>query len=221
MPTRTNPTSPAHPASTRWTGWLYRLALLIAVSEVALIVGSWLVSSAEPGIAMRSLLSPSGVRWYFGTYADRLATPWLAYIILGAMAWGCVEQSNLWSVVRIYCSTQRHSLTTQQVFALLISISFLALQIITIALLTLLPHAILLSVTGNIWPSSFSRSLVPILAFMATTTHTLYDVLSGETKGLTQIGQKITSKSTSLMPVLLLYCLAVDLVGCIGYVFGV
>ncbi len=204
----------------RWQRRIYRLALLAALAQLVLIVASWLVTSAEPTLPMRSLLSRAGIRWYFGNYVDRIATPWLVYILLLSFAWGCMRGSQLWSALRDWFSSRRSVLTTQEKFALVVSLVFLGLQVLTIALLTLLPHAILLSVTGSLWPSSFSRSVVPIVAFMAATTHALYDVLSGEISSLDQMGRKMAGTGSTVMPLLLCYCLLADLVGCMGYVFG-
>ncbi len=208
------------PMRTSVEKWLYRLAVLVALSELALVVGSWLVASAEPGLAMRSLLSPAGVRWYFGFYVDRIATPLLVYIILFAMAWGCVRQSKLTDVLLTYLSPRRRQLNTHQVFALCTSLVVFALELATMAVLTLLPHAILLSVTGSLWPSSFSYSVVPAVAFMLASTNVVYAVLSGQIRSVTQLGRMLTSEAPVLLPLLLLYCLAADLAGCLGYVFG-
>ncbi len=208
------------PMRTSVEKWLYRLAVLVALSELALVVGSWLVASAEPDLAMRSLLSPSGVRWYFGNYVDRIATPLLVYIILCAVAWGCMRQSKLMSVLITYLSPRRRQLTTHQMFALCTSVVVLALEVATLAVLTLLPHAILLSVTGSLWPSSFSRSVVPAVAFMLASTNVVFAVSSGQIRSVTQLGRMITSEAPVLLPLLLLYCLAADFAGCLRYVFG-
>ncbi len=220
MPMSNSPQHPVPSARRGWEHWVFRLALLAALVQLVLIVGSWLVTSAEPTLPMRSLLSRAGIRWYFGTYVDRIATPWLVYILLLSFAWACMRGCQLWSALRCWFSPRRSVLTTQEKFALVASLVFLALQIFTIALLTLVPHAILLSVTGSLWPSSFSRSAVPIVAFMAATTHALYDVLSGKISSLDQMGRKITATGSTMMPLLLCYCLLADLVGCIGYVFA-
>ena len=62
--------------------------------------------------------------------------------------------------------------------ALRVSSVFIVIYLIIIALLTLTPHAILLSATGDLFPSAFSRSLIPLIAFGIIMFSVTYGVMA-------------------------------------------
>lgn len=203
-----------------WRRWIYRLALALAIAQLALILGSWLVAAAMPDMAVRSLLSSGGIRWFFGNFADKVATSWLTGLIVLAIAFGSIEYSGLRQAVACVISRHRLSLTSQQRFALRMSMALLAVEVVVMVLLTALPHAVLLSVTGELFPSSFSASLVPVAAFMGTTVAVFYGLLSANLHSIYDIGQCMCSGSRWLMPLLLLYVLFAEFYGSFIYVFG-
>ena len=53
------------------------------------------------------------------------------------------------------------------------------LAIVIMLLLTVVPHAILLSVTGQLFPSNFSVSLIPTLSFILLVMSLSYGVTGG------------------------------------------
>ena len=117
---------------------------------------SWLLSAAFPSSGLRSLLSSEGLRWLMGHFAEMIATPVLAWLLLCAMAWGCLARSGL--LLRPTNYRERRA----QVMALLL----LAVIVGVMLLLTAIPHAVLLSAVGGLWPSPFSSSLVPVVAVL-------------------------------------------------------
>lgn len=203
-----------------WRKWIFRLALAFVLAQLALILTSWLVAAAMPDMAVRSLLSSAGIRWFFSNFADKVATPWLTWLIVMAIALGSIEYSGLWQAVVTIVRGNRHDLTSQQRFALRLSTALLAVEVVVMVLLTALPHAVLLSVTGELFPSSFSASLVPVTAFTGTTVAVLYGMLSSNLHGVYDIGQCMCSGCRWLMPLLLLYVLFAEFYGSALYVFG-
>ena len=98
---------------------------------------SWLLSAAFPSSGLRSLLSSEGLRWLMGHFAEMIATPVLAWLLLCAMAWGCLARSGL--LLRPTNYRERRA----QVMALLL----LAVIVGVMLLLTAIPHAVLFSIT--------------------------------------------------------------------------
>jgi p-aminobenzoyl-glutamate transporter AbgT len=64
------------------------IALFLGISMIALVLISWLITAAIPEIAMRSLLSSEGIRWFFGHFVDNLATPVLVWMVLIGISYG-------------------------------------------------------------------------------------------------------------------------------------
>jgi len=198
---------------------VYRLSLLFAIAQVVLILASWLLSTALPDVPMRSLLSPGGIRWFFGSFASNLGSPYIIYLLVTAIAWGSVSAGGLWSSLVRYLTGRRFDLTSQQRFALSAAGLMLFLETVVILGLTVMPHAVLLSITGELFPSSFSEGLIPTLAFMATTAAVVYGLLSGRFRGLFDVGQCMTSAGEWVMPLILLYIMGAQFIHQLLYVF--
>ena len=62
--------------------------LLLAIAQIVLVLVSWLIAAAMPELAVRSLLSSEGIRWFFGHFIRNLATPFLVWILLLCIAFG-------------------------------------------------------------------------------------------------------------------------------------
>ncbi|MBM6991715.1 MAG: AbgT family transporter [Prevotella sp.] len=200
---------------------VYRLSLLFAIAQVVLILASWLLTAAMPDVPLKSLLSSGGIRWFFGNFARNLAAPELVYLIVTAIAWGSISASDWWTTTTRYFTSKRSELTSQQRFALKASAMLLLVEVVVMLCLTLMPHAVLLSITGEIFPSSFSVGLIPVIAFMGTTSSVFYGMLSGRFHSLYEVGQCMTSAGTWFMPLLLLYVLGAEFIHSFIYVFSV
>lgn len=197
-----------------------RLVLLCVVGQVMLILGSWLWAAASPEAQVRSLLSSSGIRWFFGTFTQNMASPLLVWLILAFMAVGSVRSSGVGDAFSKYLSRRRARLLSQQRFAIRSAMVLLLVEIVAVALLTLMPHAVLLSITGELFPSSFSKALVPVLAFMCVTTSIFYGLLSGKFHTWQDVCSGVCSFDSWLMPLLLLYVVGSELWHSCTYVFG-
>ncbi|WP_230204670.1 AbgT family transporter [Prevotella phocaeensis] len=99
----------------------------------------------------------------------------------------------------------------RQKFALRIVIIEVILFLCVLLLLTSVPHAILLSVTGNLFPSSFSQSLIPCLSFACVVFSISYGVISGSFHSLHDVFESFTSQIPALAPLLIVYILAAQL----------
>jgi aminobenzoyl-glutamate transport protein len=126
-----------------WRRWIYRLALAFALAQLVLILASWLVAAAMPDMAVRSLLSSAGIRWFFSNFADKVATPWLTWLIVMAIALGSIEYSGLWqavvTIVRGHVMTSPHS-----ALCLRLSMALLVVEVMVMVLLTATAAPVLL-----------------------------------------------------------------------------
>ena len=166
-------------------GWT---VLVLVTAQLALILLSWLITAAFPELPIRSLLSSEGVRWFFGSFTANQLTPLLAWFITAAMAVGACVRSRLWAAFctkmsgllhRRDCTDGRQGLHYRERIGLRLALAEFMVYVVIMLLLTVVPHAILLSVTGELFPSAFSSSLIPSLSFVLIVMSLSYGVASG------------------------------------------
>ena len=186
------------------------VAVVLLLLQVAVIIVSWLVSAAMPDVPIHSLLSSEGIRWFFGTFVDNLLTPLLVWLLLLSMAWSTVSKSRLLS------SWNDRTVSTGRRMALRTSLAVALMLVAVVALLTAVPNAILLSATGELFPSSFSRSIVPVACFIVTVTAMVYGFLLGTISSLSALsgGAKFFA---GLLPIYVSGC---ELVASLMFVMG-
>ena len=189
------------------------LVLTLAVAQLLLILGSWFVTAAWPDLPMRSLLSSEGIRWLFGTFAQNLLTPLLAWLILGSVAYGAVVSSGLFDLRRPFTFRQRSALR------------FVAIEIVlfvaVLLLLTLIPQAPLLSATGQLFPSAFSDGLVPFLCFAVTVLALTYGLTTARLNTLSDVLHSLTVGFSKCASLWLVYILAAELYASVRYFWGI
>jgi len=89
-----------------------------------------------------------------------------------------------------------------------------------ILMLTVIPHAILLSATGSLFPSPFSRSIIPLVAFGLSVVSVVYGIMSGQLKDLTDILDALSSGINNGAPLFVLYILLIQFINSILFVFA-
>lgn len=159
------------------TSRLGMLLMLLLVAEAGLILISWILSAMRVD-GVRSLLSGEGIRWFFGNFTSMVASPLLVWLVLLLIALGCLQKSGL---IGLPHTSYRDRM------ALRITIVILVLYVGVILLLTAVPHAVLLSSTGSLFPSPFSRSIVPILSFGIILIAVSFGLVSGRFQTLTDV----------------------------------
>lgn len=189
------------------------IALFLLVAELLLVILSWLLSATRME-GVRSLLSSEGIRWFFGSFTDMVASPLLVWLLLGLCAWGAVRNSGILNTLHSSLFTYRDKV------ALRVSLVFLVIYVVMIALLTLMPHAILLSTTGSLFPSAFSRSLVPIIAFGICLVSVTFGLLSGRLRGLDDILSTLSSGIAQGANIIIIYLLFIQFYESLRFVFG-
>jgi len=190
-----------------------RIGMGVVAAQLALIILSWLLSAMRQE-GVRSLLSSEGIRWFIGGFNHIVATPLLVCLLLLLVAVGTIEKSGVPVLF-----AKNHPLTYRDRIALRVSFAFLIIYIVIICLLTLTPHAILLSATGQLFPSAFSRSFVPLLAFGICLFSVSFGVMSGRLKALADVFESLTFGLSKGAPLIVLYILIVQLLASVGFVF--
>ena len=192
-------------------GWL---CLVTVIAETLLVILSWLLSAMRVE-GIRSLLSSEGIRWFFSSFSDLVASPVLVCLLVLMCALGCLQKSRVTTIF-----SGKKSINFRDRLALYVALAFLLIYVVIILLLTLMPHAILLSATGHLFPSAFSRSLVPIIAFGISIFSVAFGLMSGVMRNLSDILQALSFGIAKGAPLLVFYLFAVQLVGCLRFVFG-
>lgn len=193
-------------------------ALALLLLQVALMLVSWMLSASMTG-GVRSLLSSEGIRWFIGQYVDMLALPLLVWLLLLSLAWGCLTKCGLSDR---FLKDRRSTLFLRyrEQTALRISLIVLVLYGVVFLLLTMIPHAILLSSTGCLFPSAFSRALVPILSLGVILFSVTYGFVGGVFKSLTEVLDALSFGIAKAAPLFFLYILVIQLYESLRFVFG-
>ena len=184
------------------------IALALALAQLLLILTSWVWSAAMPLSGVRSMLSSEGIRWYLGHFAELMASPFLVWLLLGAMAYGAVVRCR---------SLQGNSYRSSR--ARLISMVFLVIYVGVVLLLTVSPHAVLLSATGRLFPSPFSRAFVPIVSFGVLLVSVAYGWASGSFRSIASIVSAMSTGIAAAAPLFILYVVFVQFYESLRFVF--
>lgn len=191
-------------------------ALALVLAEAVLILLSWLLSAALPDSGVRSILSSEGLRWFFGNYATLLSKPLLGDILLLAMAYGSLQGCRCLDVFRrAPHATSRPAsrwmaASYRERRALFMAGAVLLTCIGAMLLLTITPHAVLLSATGQLFPSPFSSSLLPVIACSVCASSIVYGIIAGTYQSLSDIYEALLNGLRSAAALLLFYVLIVQ-----------
>lgn len=186
-----------------------RLLLLLVLSELLLVLISWLLSATQTE-GVRTLLSSEGLRWLFGQFTVILLKPQLIWLLLLSMAYGSLWHSCLFRPSQT--SFRRQS-------ALRLSAVIFMVQVAGVALLIAMPQAVLLSATGTFWPSPFSRALVPFAAFIIINTSVCYGLLSRTFTSVADIYGSLKWGLSQATPLIILYLIVVTIYESCRFVF--
>lgn len=196
--------------------YLPHIALSLFAAQLLLMLISWLYSAAVPVSNVHSLLSSEGLRWMLGHFAETMASPLLVWLLLLSMAYGCLVKSGLPISVKSYTSENRGYRERRA-----LNITYL-LSVVCVAIilsLSIVPHAIMLSATGKLWPSPFSASLVPIIAFCLILLSSVYGMVSGKFDTIRDVYDSLLYGLRCAAPWLLFYILIGQLVSSLHFVF--
>ena len=191
------------------------IAIVLGVLEIVLVLASWMLSVLLPDSGIRSMLDGEGIRWFFGGFVDMLAGPVLVWILLLSIAVGCFYGSGLACVFR-----SGYSLRYRERIALTLVGILLLVYAGAFGLLAFIPHAVLLSASGHIFPSPFSSSIVPVVAFGVTSLSVVYGIVSARFCGMEDVYKSLFKGIGMFAPFFLFYILLAQLYHSVVFVFG-
>ena len=195
------------------------VTVALALIQVALVLLSWIVATLSPSLPLRSLLGGEGLRWFFGTFVDNVASPLLAWLVLCSMAYGALVRSGLCKAVSSVFTgvelayRQRHALYS----AFVAMLAFVAV----VVMLAFVPHAPLLGLSGSLFPSAFSASLVALSAFAVIMLSCIYGAACGTFCSIGDFFGSLYAGIVMAAPLYPLYVLAVQLYWSVRFVFAV
>jgi len=186
------------------------LILALAVAEGVLVLVSWLLSATQTE-DVTSLLSSEGLRWFFGSFVSMLVSPSLVWLLLLSMAGGCLWRSGV-----LHMTTNGY----RERVAVRITIALLLVYVLVVVALTAVPHALLLSATGRLFPSPFSHAIVPILSFGALLLSSVYGWASGRFTSWADIVDSLSWGIQRAAPLFILYVFFFQFYESLRFVFS-
>lgn len=192
-------------------------ALLLCTLQLLLVLLSWILAAAFPELSVRSLLSSEGIRWFLGNFTDNMQTPVLVWLLVGSVAYGALRDSKMPHALRECLGKER--LPYRKRLALSLVLFEFVVCVAVMFLLAGIPHAILLSVTGNLFPSSFSNSIIPVTAFCLSLFAVTFGTISGMQKTAEDVFSMLTSGISYTLPLWLIYILGAQLYFSLLFVF--
>ena len=191
--------------------FLPHIAITLFVAQMLVMLVSWLLSAAFPDSGIHSLLSGEGLRWFFGHFSHLLATPILVCLVLLLMAYGVFRHCGLLS----YRSTYRERR------ALTMTLLLTVVAVILMLLLAAIPHAVMLSATGSLWPSPFSRALLPLLSFIVIALSAFYGIMAGHFANLSNVYDALQGGIREGAALFLFYLLICQLYLSVSYMINI
>lgn len=201
---------------------LVRIAAALTFAAVALLFAlalfSWIVNAADTGLSVRPLLSADGLRWFFGSFTSNQANSLVVWALLLSVSLGAAGSSGMWSA--LLSAFRRERLPYRSKVALLTSVGVAAAMLFVYCLMAFLPHAVLLSVTGGLFPSPFSAGLVPAVSFALTAAAIVYGLQSGTLASFYGVFRILTCGPAAAAPLVPLFIAAAALWSSLRFVFG-
>lgn len=166
------------------------ICLFVVSLEVAAITTAWIVSSIDPMGAFKNPFLGDFVRWMFRNMMSLMASEWLVALLLVSMSVECVRGSGLFLSVRKLFTQgkmQAHDIHYREMMGLRLAAVVSMLFFVVLVVLTMLPEALLLSATGELFPSPFSSAVVPALCLWLISVSVLFGIVKGSYNSLTDV----------------------------------
>ena len=181
--------------------------------QIMVVILSWMIKTIYPDFNGRSLLSGEGVRWFLGNFTNNVASNILVWIILIGLSWGSIRASNILQVFK-----RSLTLSYRERLGFRVVLIEIMIWVIVIVLLSFIPHAAMLSITGQLFPSSFSKSIVPLIAFIALFSSITYGLIIGRLRKGNLIIEALSNGIKQIAPYIIIYIILVQLIYSIKFV---
>ena len=168
--------------------------------QIMVVILSWMIKTIFPEFNGRSLLSGEGVRWFLGNFTKNVASNVLVWIILLGLSWGAIHSSKIIQVLKY-----SHILSYKERLGLQIILIEIMVWFSGIVLLSFVPHATMLSITGELFSSSFSKSIIPLIAFIVLLNSISYGFIVGRFRKGSQIIEALSNGIKQITPYIIIY----------------
>lgn len=185
---------------------------------VALVLFSWIASITSMELNVRSLLSADGLRWLFGSFTEGLCTTLLVWGLLLSVGLGAVRASGLHSAV--LSVLRRQPLLYRARVALWTALGIAAVIFVVYGLMAFVPHAVLLSITGELLNSPFSAGLLPVVSLVLVVASVVFGLQSGKLDTAEDVFLCLSYGPVAIAPLIPLYIAATTLWNSVCYVFS-
>lgn len=190
------------------------VTLVLAGLQFVVVMLSWLVSAANPESNIRSLFGGEGLRWLFGSFVRNMETPVLVWLLLCSIAYGVVKSGGVVRSLRAF-----RQCDYRERMALYVVAGEAVFVLVVMLLLTVVPHAVLLSATGTLLTSSFSAGLIPVVACCACAMGATFGLLAGRFHSLYDVFRAMSHGVSSCAPLFVVYIFAAELYLMVMFVF--
>ena len=174
--------------------------------QIMVVILSWMIKTIFPEFNGRSLLSGEGVRWFLGNFTKNVASNVLVWIILLGLSWGAIHSSKIIQVLKY-----SHILSYKERLGLQIILIEIMVWFSGIVLLSFVPHATMLSITGELFSSSFSKSIIPLIAFIVLLNSISYGIIVGRFRKGSQIIEALSNGIKQITPYIIIYIIFIQL----------
>ncbi len=186
----------------RWTP----IVLLLTMVLVALF--SWIGSIY--GLSVNNLFSGDGIRWWVMNFIPNVRETPFAYIIVGLVSLSVLKESGLF-----YAFSRSASLRCKR--ALSLSILVFGLLCLALALMTLLPDAVLRNSFGSISNSPFTSGLFGMVCAIVLVVCNVYGLSSGNFINFDDTLKAHVSLLYRCLDYFISMALVGELMGCLDY----
>ena len=188
------------------------IALTLFLLEALLCFVSWIVAALNPEGGVRSIFSGEGVRWLLGEYSNVVATPVMSWILCLSMAWGTVKGCGILRLLGQRRLAYRERIAVHAATFVVVACLFV------VFLLAAMPHAVLLSATGELFPSPFSSAIVPVLSFCVGLVSVVFGIVSSTISSVLDVYKSLIFGIERAAPLFVIYILLIHLYYTLGFV---
>lgn len=195
------------------------ILFLESLFHILLVISSLVLSSA--GYEVNNILSSEGLRWAFLNAISNVLKEPLIYLLGLLITWGAYKRSGL-NVALSRLLTGRwksRPLPFRQRRALWFALLFTLLFVGLMAVLVLIPQGVLVSVTGRIFPSPFSRGMVPACMVAVVLISVTYGVIGNTLRTFHEVVQSVYCGLGEYAGWILVYLLGAQSYACLMYIF--
>ncbi len=194
------------------------ILLIEMLLHILLVISSLFFSSA--GYPINNILSPEGLRWSFLNAVSNVLREPLVYLIGFFFSWGVFRRSGLdKALLRLFLGMKGAPFSFRQRRALWFVLLLFLLFVVMLLVLVLLPHGILVSVTGNVFPSPFSTGLIPTCMLALVLISITYGVIGNTLRTFHEVVQSVYSGLGEYAGWILVYLVGAQFYACLMYIF--